>query len=153
MTADFASDNAGAAARRRAEQADENFTGSLLRVGIEQSPALARVLDAFRDRHVGRALQLMHARPEQAWTVESLASAVGMSRSRFAERFRVLVGSGPMAYLSDWRLQRALALLDDERVSVKQVAGATGYQSPAAFTRAFSGKFGVSPGAWRRQSA
>lgn len=125
----------------------------LLRVGVAQSAPLKAVLEAFRDRQVGRALQLIHARPAEPWTVESLAREIGMSRSRFAERFSELMGMGPMAYLSDWRLQKALALLEGTRASVQQVASQTGYQSPAAFTRAFAGKFGVPPTEYRRKSA
>lgn len=124
----------------------------LLRTGISRSAELTSVLQAFRDRQVGQALELMHARPSEAWTVERLAAAVGMSRSRFADRFRGLMGTGPMAYLSDWRLQKALSLLDDTRCSVQQVAVQTGYRSPAAFTRAFAGKFGVPPTRYRRIS-
>lgn len=68
-----------------------------------------------------------------------------MSRSRFAERFRELVGSGPMAYIVDWRLQRALNLLAESNVPIKTVANRVGYRSAAAFTRAFSERFGCSP--------
>ena len=125
----------------------------LLRVGIGQSEELQMVLSAFRDRHIGRSLQLIHSRPAEPWTVESLAAEVGMSRSRFAERFSELMGTGPMTYLSDWRLQKALSLLDDCRCSVQQVAIQTGYQSPAAFSRAFSGKFGLPPTEYRRNIA
>lgn len=126
----------------------------LLRVGVDQCDALKRLIDAFGDRQIGQALQLMHGEPGRAWTVDGLAAAVGMSRSRFAERFRDLVGQGPMAYLADWRLQRALALLERRPAcSVQQVASQTGYSSPAAFSRAFSGKFGVAPTAYRRRSA
>ncbi len=116
-------------------------------------PALQSVLEGFRDRQIGGALELMHRRPEQPWTVETLAGEVGMSRSRFAERFRDLLGVGPMSYLANWRLQRALALLDDTRASVQEVARRTGYRSPAAFSRAFVGKFGVAPSDYRRAGA
>jgi AraC-like DNA-binding protein len=75
-----------------------------------------------------------------------------MSRSRFANRFSSLMGTGPMTYLSDWRLQKALALLDSSQMSVQQIADKSGYQSPSAFTRAFSGKFGASPTDYRRQA-
>lgn len=122
----------------------------LLRIGIGQSETLKSVLTAFRDKQVGGALQLIHAEPERAWTVESLASQVAMSRSRFAERFSALMGTSPMAYLAEWRLQKALALLDDSRCSVQQVAARIGYQSAAAFTRAFSVKFGLAPTEYRR---
>lgn len=126
----------------------------VLRVGVEQCAALQRIVEAFRDRQVGRALQLIHEQPGETWTVDRLAGAVGMSRSRFAERFSALVGQGPMAYLADWRLQKALALLDrTPSCSVQQVASQTGYKSPAAFSRAFAGKFGVAPSAYRRRIA
>jgi len=76
-----------------------------------------------------------------------------MSRSRFAERFQSLVGCGPLSYLAEWRLQRAKALLGDPRVSIQEVAGRIGYQSPAAFTRAFANMFGQSPSEFRRSLA
>ncbi len=125
----------------------------LLRVGIDQSAGLKSIIQAFRDRQIGRALDIIHADPASGWTVESLAAEVGMSRSRFAERFSDLLGMGPMAYLTDWRLQKALSLLDDTRRSVQQVATQIGYQSPAAFTRAFAGKFGQPPTEYRRNLA
>ena len=92
----------------------------------------------------------MHAEPARRWTVDELAQAVGMSRSRFSDRFAELTGQSPMAYLADWRLQKALALLGDARCSIQEVANETGYLSPAAFTRAFAGKFGQPPTAYRR---
>jgi len=125
----------------------------LLRVGIRQSPSLAAILEGLNDRQIGRALELIHLRPDEPWTVERLASAVGMSRSRFAERFQTLMGTGPMAYLGEWRLQKALALLADPRGTVQEVATRCGYQSPAAFTRAFAGKFGLPPSVYRRTHA
>ena len=73
-----------------------------------------------------------------------------MSRSRFSERFSDLIGVGPVSYLSDWRLQKALGLLEDRRTPVQQIATMIGYQSAAAFTRAFAGKFGMSPTEYRR---
>lgn len=125
----------------------------LLRIGIVRSDRLRSVLEGFTDPHIGKALELIHAKPSMPWTVETLANKVGMSRSRFAERFRMLMQTGPMAYLSEWRLQKALALLEDSKASIQQVAGHAGYQSPAAFTRAFTGKFGLSPRDYRRISA
>lgn len=122
----------------------------LLRVGFEQAPGLKTLSSAFQDPQVSKALTRIHADPTHGWTVDSLASDVGMSRSRFAERFRDLVGQGPMSYLANWRLQKALALLDGSRGSVQEIAGQIGYQSPAAFTRAFTAKFGTSPSDYRR---
>ena len=125
----------------------------ILRAGIGQSESLAALLEGFRDRQIGRAMELIHRSPEQPWSVETLAAEVGMSRSRFAERFRQLVGTSPAAYLSDWRLQKALSLLDGPRCQIKQVASQTGYQSAAAFSRAFAGRFGCAPTEYRRDFA
>jgi AraC-like DNA-binding protein len=125
----------------------------LLRVGIDGNEEIRCALDAFRDEQIGRALELIHARPAEAWTVDGLARAVGMSRSRFAERFSQLMGMGPMAYLAEWRLQKSLSLLGGSRASIAQVALETGYRSAAAFTRAFSGRFGQPPKEYRRLQA
>ncbi len=111
----------------------------------------ASMMDALRDNRIAKSLQLIHSHPNKSWTVDSLASEVAMSRSRFSERFRRLVGETPMTYLSEWRLQKSLELLGDTRRPIQQVATETGYQSPAAFTRAFHGKFGVSPREYRVQ--
>jgi len=110
-------------------------------------------MEAFRDPQIGKALAAVHDRPADAWTVDSLARHVGMSRSRFSDRFADLIGVGPMTYVADWRLQKALAMLDGDRVSVQEVAARSGYKSAAAFTRAFAAKFGVPPKAFRQVSA
>ncbi|MEQ8710758.1 MAG: AraC family transcriptional regulator [Rhodospirillales bacterium] len=122
----------------------------MLSLGIRGSDGLSAILDAFQDHHIGKALRLVHSRPGEPWTVDRLASEIGMSRSRFAERFRELIGSGPMAYLADWRLQKSLALLEKSRGSIQQIAAETGYQSPAAFSRAFANRFGITPLAYRK---
>ncbi len=122
----------------------------LLRLGFGQTPRLEAMLEAFSDHQIGRALSLIHANPAEAWSVEGLAHQVGMSRSRFAERFSTLIGLSPMRYLAEWRLQKALALLEEERLTIQQVAVETGYLSPAAFTRAFVVKFGYPPSEHRR---
>lgn len=124
----------------------------LLRSGITQHPAMQSILEAFRDPKIGQSLRLIHAQPDNAWTVETLANEVAMSRSRFADRFRELVGIAPMSYLSEWRLQKALTLLEDARNSVQQVAIQSGYQSPSAFSRAFQGKFGIPPKQYRSKA-
>ena len=107
------------------------------------------MLDALRDDRIAKSLQLIHGQPNKPWTVESLAREVAMSRSRFAERFRGLVGETPMTYLTEWRLQKSLELLGDTQQPVQRIANDMGYQSPAAFTRAFQGKFGISPKEYR----
>jgi AraC family transcriptional regulator, activator of mtrCDE len=125
----------------------------LIRSGISKDPKLSCIVEAFRDGKIARSLQLIHSNPSDSWTVASLATTVAMSRSRFAERFRSLIGMSPMAYLSEWRLQKALSLLEDSRISVQQVASKTGYQSSSAFSRAFQGKFGFAPKDYRNRLA
>ena len=110
-------------------------------------------LAGLRDPNIGRALALLHARPAGAWTAEMLAAEVGMSRSGFAERFASLVGQPPMQYLTFWRLHLAAQQLREARGSVAQVCHAVGYESEAAFSRAFKRQFGTSPAAWRRSGA
>lgn len=116
-----------------------------MRSGLAQAPALAGLIEAFADPAIGRALVLIHHDPARPWTVETLAREVGLSRSRLAERFAALVGIGPMGYLAEWRMQRALALLEDGGASVREAARRVGYLSPAAFSRAFAQRFGRSP--------
>lgn len=120
-----------------------------MRAGIAQAPDISRLMTAVYDPQIGQSLSLIHGNVAHGWTVESLAAAVGMSRSRFAERFRELVGTGPMAYITDWRLQRALNLLAGSNAPIKAVAHQIGYRSAAAFTRAFTERFGDSPKARR----
>ncbi len=110
-------------------------------------------LAGLRDRHVGRALALLHERPTQDWTVEELASEVGLSRSALAQRFSELIGQPPMQYLKRWRLGLAAAALKDSRRPVAALAEKYGYESEAAFNRAFKREFGMPPAAWRRSRA
>jgi AraC family transcriptional regulator, activator of mtrCDE len=116
----------------------------------DRTPELKGVLSAVSDRQIGRALSLIHHHIEQNWSVASLASEAGMSRSRFAERFRELMGVSPKEYITNWRLQRAHMLLSEPRASVKETAHKVGYRSSAAFSRAFSHKFGRPPGARKK---
>jgi AraC-like DNA-binding protein len=109
-------------------------------------------LTGLRDPQIGRALAALHARPSEAWTAEALASEVGMSRSVFAERFTSLIGESPMHYLALWRMQVAAQHLREGRGSIAQIAFEVGYESEAAFSRAFKREFGASPGIWRRQA-
>jgi AraC-like DNA-binding protein len=110
-------------------------------------------LAGLRDRFVGKSLALMHSNPAHAWTVDELAGAVGLSRSALAERFTGLVGQPPMQYLTRWRLQLAANLLRSNRRSVAAIAAEVGYESEAAFNRAFKRELGMPPAAWRRAPA
>lgn len=125
----------------------------LLQASIHQSATLKTLLEAFQDRKIAHALALIHHKPGESWAVDQLAREVGMSRSRFADRFSKLLGMGPMTYLSEWRLQKALSLLSRADTNAQQVAYQTGYKSAAAFSRAFSSKFGISPSEYRSQTA
>ncbi len=106
-------------------------------------------LAGLRDPLVGRALTLLHARPAHSWTLEELASQAGASRSALADRFAHMVGCPPIQYLTQWRMQLAARHLSDRSVSVAAVAYEVGYQSEAAFSRAFKKFVGQSPSQWR----
>ena len=108
-------------------------------------------LAGLRDPQIGRALGLMHAAPAKDWSAEALAAEVGMSRSGFAERFATLVGQPPMQYLTDWRMHLAARQLQESRDGVAKVGFSVGYESEAAFSKAFKRQFGASPAAWRRR--
>jgi AraC-like DNA-binding protein len=126
----------------------------VLRAWIESLPeGRGGWLGALRDRQVGAALALVHRSPERDWTNAALAKAVGMSRSRFAARFTALVGEPPLAYVSRWRLETAAGLLQDGAFSLGEIAQRVGYDSEAAFSKAFRRRFGTPPGAYRRRSA
>ena len=107
-------------------------------------------LAGLRDRFVGRALSLLHGRPAHAWTVEELAREVGLSRSALAQRFSDFLGQPPMQYLARWRLQMAAQHLREGEESLADVAEHVGYDSEAAFNRAFKREFGMPPASWRR---
>ena len=108
-------------------------------------------LAGLRDRFVGKALALMHARPEHAWSIDELRAQVGMSRSALAQRFTDLVGQPPMQYLTRWRLTVAAQRLRREPTSLDRIAEHVGYESQAAFNRAFKREFGITPARWRRK--
>ncbi len=110
-------------------------------------------LGALRDRHVGRAIALLHGDPAQAWTLEELGRRVGLSRSALHERFVALTGLAPMQYLANWRMQCGARLLREAPTSVAAIALEVGYDSEAAFSRAFKRATGLPPGAWRRAQA
>jgi transcriptional regulator GlxA family with amidase domain len=114
------------------------------------SPDASGWLSGLRDPHVGAALILLHGRPAEPWTVEHLARDVGLSRSAFADRFLHFVQDTPMHYLTRWRMQLASSLLDRQGMGIAQVAAEVGYESEAAFNRAFKKCTGEPPGIWRR---
>lgn len=115
----------------------------------ELPPEQAGWLAALRDGMVGRALALLHARPAHPWTLGELARDVSASRSSLARRFTQLMGQPPMQYLTQWRMQVAGTLLTQGGAKLAAIALEVGYDSEAAFSRAFKKATGSSPGAWR----
>ena len=107
-------------------------------------------LGALQDPQIGRAITLIHRDPARAWTVASLAAEVTMSRSAFAARFTELVGEPVMHYVTRWRMQLAATWLQEDDAPLGELASRLGYQSEAAFSRAFKRFIGVPPGAARR---
>jgi AraC-like DNA-binding protein len=109
-------------------------------------------LAGARDPIVGKSLALLHKRPEHPWTIVELATAVGVSRSALVERFTRYLSNPPMTYLTGWRLRLAAQALTSSSKGVADVAAAVGYESEAAFNRAFKRAFGVPPAQYRRQT-
>jgi AraC-like DNA-binding protein len=124
----------------------------ILRMNLVGDESYDKIMSAFSDQKISRAISLIHSNPNKGWTVESLASEIGMSRTRFAHRFKELIQMGPMAYLFEWRLQKSLQLLESSTLNVQQIALETGYKSSAAFSRAFSGQFGCTPSEYRQRA-
>jgi AraC-like DNA-binding protein/mannose-6-phosphate isomerase-like protein (cupin superfamily) len=108
---------------------------------------------AFSDPALGQAVELLHSQPERRWTVSRVASAVGMSRTNFSQRFRRVVGDSPMRYLTRVRLSRAAGYLSTTDLTLFAIAQSTGYDSEASLGKAFKRAFGQSPGEYRRERA
>jgi AraC-like DNA-binding protein len=107
----------------------------------------------LREPYVARALALLHRDITRRWTVDDLGREVGLSRSALADRFIRLIGLPPMHYLASWRMQVATQKLRNTNASLAQVAEIVGYDSEAAFSRAFKKAFGVAPATWRRSNS
>lgn len=125
-----------------------------IRAWINSAPEADRGwLAALRDEQVGRALAQIHRAPEREWSLASLAEVACMSRSAFSARFTELVGEPAMRYLTHWRLQLARIQILQGEEPLSFLALRVGYQSEAAFCRAFKREFGVSPGSLRRTAS
>jgi AraC-like DNA-binding protein len=107
-------------------------------------------LAAVNDPYVGKALRLLHTNPVHEWTVDELAREVAVSRSVLAQRFTELVGEAPMRYLANWRMQLAKQMMREGASNIQDVAARVGYESEAAFNRAFKRATGSPPATWRR---
>jgi AraC-like DNA-binding protein len=107
-------------------------------------------LAGLRDRYIARALALFHRDIARPWTVDELGREVGLSRSALTDRFSRLIGVAPMHYLANWRMQVAAQKLRDSSESLAMVASGVGYESEAAFSRAFKKAYSTAPATWRR---
>jgi AraC-like DNA-binding protein len=119
-----------------------------------QLPASAKGwFAAINEPIVRRAIEFVHKDPARRWTVEELASEIGTSRTVLAERFNAFLGQAPIEYVTGWRMQLAAERLRNSSESIAAIAADVGYQSEAAFNRAFKRVTGVTPGAWRQSGA
>jgi AraC-like DNA-binding protein len=148
-----------AAARRAgttallSRMAEALFIESLRRHMEQLPPEQAGWLAGARDAVVGAALAAMHRRPSHPWTVAELAAQANASRTVLAERFQRFLGEAPLTYLARWRLQLAARRLQTSRDTVLRVAAEVGYESEAAFNRAFKREFDLPPAQYRSRSA
>jgi transcriptional regulator GlxA family with amidase domain len=110
-------------------------------------------LAALRDPQLGRVIQQVHQSPGRPWTVDTMAREAGMSRSVFASRFSTVVGESAMHFVARWRMNVAMTTLRDDRVTIAAVAEQLGYNSEAAFSRAFKRVVGRWPGEARRPAS
>lgn len=130
----------------------EILCAAAIRAYIESAaPKEAGWFRSIKDPVVGRAINAVHLNPGAAWSVQRLAREVSMSPSRFAARFAESLGDSPMAYVAKWRMNVACRKLVGSRVGIDQVAADVGYESVAAFNRAFRKHVGFSPAAWRNR--
>lgn len=134
-----------------AKLAEALFIETLRRRMAELRPEDSGWLAAARDPAVGRALASVHREPARAWTVAELAKRAGVSRTVFARRFVEVLGQTPLAYLARWRIWLGATRLRSSDASVLEVALAVGYESEAAFNRAFKREVGLPPARYRRQ--
>lgn len=148
-------DQAGAAAGEFLARLPELVLVDCLRQYIQELPAgQSGWLGALKDPVLGRALMHLHARPAHPWTVAALAERSAVSRSVLADRFAQSLGVSPMRYLAQWRMQLAANLLRDHpQLGLAEVADRVGYDSEAAFSRAFKRHLGTSPSAWASAKA
>ncbi len=123
---------------------------NIIRAYLEQALPGSGFLSALNDPRISKALKLMQDSPQNNWTLESLASEIGMSRSVFFNQFKKLVHETPLSYLTNWRIRQAQKLLMMDNSNVSQIALNVGYQSEAAFNRIFKSKTGQTPAVYRR---
>ncbi len=129
------------------------FVEALRRHTMELPDGEQSWLAGLRDKTVARVLGLIHGNVSRDWEVDQLAGEVGVSRSALADRFRRVIGMPPMQYLAQWRMQVAVQSLKTTALPLARIAEQVGYESEAAFSRAFKKSFGTAPATWRRLNA
>jgi AraC-like DNA-binding protein len=120
-------------------------------VTMHECQEKANICLALADPQVGKALALVHEHPNHLWTVATLASQVGMSRTAFAVRFVKLAGIAPLDYVRKWRMLKASELLRQPKNNIDDIAEKAGYESAAAFRKAFKRELDITPGLYRRE--
>ncbi len=123
---------------------------NIIRAYLEQAVLDTGFLSALNDPRISKALKLMQDSPQNDWTLESLASEIGMSRSVFFNQFKKLVHETPLSYLTNWRIRQAQKLLMTDNSNISVIAANVGYQSESAFNRIFKSKMGQTPAKYRR---
>lgn len=122
----------------------------VLRSYLQKESGDTQFLGALRDQYISRSIEAIHKDPSNKWTLVSLAQAAGLSRSIFAERFRVLTGLTPMEYVTNWRMDRAKRLLEDKTMSTAKIGEQVGYQADEAFQKVFKRTVGMTPSQYRK---
>jgi AraC-like DNA-binding protein len=128
------------------------FVDVMRRYARELPPGARGWFAALNDSTLVRVLQVVHADPARRWTVDDLARAAGASRTVLAERFTAVMGQSPIEYVTGWRMQLAAERIRNSDDSLASIAADVGYESEAAFNRAFKRVTGVTPGRWRDQA-
>ena len=123
---------------------------NIIRAYLEQTAPDTGFLSALNDPRISKALKLMQDSPQNDWTLESLASEIGMSRSVFFNQFKKLVHETPLSYLTNWRIRQAQKLLMTDNSNISEIATSVGYHSESAFSRIFKSKTGQTPAMYRR---
>ena len=134
------------------KMAEALFIETLRRYMEQLPPEHTGWLAGARDPIVGGVLVLLHRKPHHPWTLDEIAHEVGCSRSVVAERFTRILGEPPLRYLARWRMQLAARLLETTHKPVLQLASDVGYESEAAFNRAFKREFDLPPAQYRRRA-
>jgi AraC-like DNA-binding protein len=151
---EFATEQLGANSPEMVGKLAEGLFAEAVRRYFEAMPEAERGwLAGLRDPAVGKALELIHARYAEAWTLDALAREAGVSKTVLAERFRAHIGESPMQYCARWRMRVAANMLRDHRENSASIAYSVGFNSEAAFNRAFKREYGAPPATWRREAA